>query len=101
VAAEAENTFQTIAENWIEFSSDKNEWSVNYHSQVERTLKLHVFPALGYKPIASIKYPELEGVLEQVWSEGHRRPARSVAVLNMTMDFGNISFCRSQARSGT
>ena len=81
LALESENTFQVIARKWIESASLKNQWSEKYHDQVERTLKLHVFPGIGSKPIASISYEHLEKMLDEVYAVGDRKPAATVAVL--------------------
>ena len=81
LALESENTFKVIATHWIESASDKNQWSEKYRDQVERTLKIHVFPKIGTKPIALISYQELESLLEHVYSVGDRKPARTVAIL--------------------
>ena len=80
-ALQAENTFRVIAEAWKDATSQKNQWSDSYLNQVERTLKLHAYPKLGDKPISSIKYAELEALLEHVYSKGDRKPARTVALL--------------------
>jgi integrase len=80
-ALAAENTFKVIAKAWIEDASKKKGWSETYDQQVRRTLKLHAYPSLGNKPISSITYPQLEGLLEQVYSTGDRKPARTVALL--------------------
>jgi integrase len=80
-ALAAENTFKVIAKAWIEDTSKKKGWSESYDQQVSRTLKLHAYPRLGDKPISSITYQQLEGLLEHVYSTGDRKPARTVALL--------------------
>jgi integrase len=79
-ALEAENTFKLIAEAWMKDASNSN-WSKTYRDQVERTLKLHVYPVLGAKPIAGITYRQLSSLLNEVYNKGDRKPAKTVAIL--------------------
>ena len=59
-----ENTFQAIAETWLE--RQKNEWSASNHKRVKSYLERDVFPILGGRDIASIEAPEIIPVIIHV-----------------------------------
>ena len=51
-AASAENTFQSVALEWL--AMKRGEWSAGHHTKSARAFERDVFPALGNLPIASI-----------------------------------------------
>lgn len=54
---EAENTFKAVAQEWIE--QNRDIWSENYTSKIEKGLALNVYPYIGSRPISKITPPEL------------------------------------------
>ena len=62
----AENTLQTIAEEWHENS--KHSWGEDYAAWILRALKADIFPWLGSRPIAAIEPPDLLQALRRVES---------------------------------
>jgi integrase len=51
-AASADNTFQAVAQEWLEMK--KKEWSAGHHVKSSRALERDIYPALGKLPIANI-----------------------------------------------
>ena len=51
-AASAENTFQSVTQEWL--AMKRGEWSAGHHTKSARAFERDVFPALGNLPIASI-----------------------------------------------
>lgn len=60
----ATNSFEAVTREWHE--RFKNQWSVNHAERLLRRLELDVFPAIGERPIAEIKAPEMLAVLRKV-----------------------------------
>lgn len=60
----ATNSFEAVTREWHE--RFKNQWSVNHAERLLRRLELDVFPAIGERPIAEIKPPEMLAVLRKV-----------------------------------
>jgi len=61
--AQAE-TFKTVTLEW--YGQKKADWSDNHAERILRRLELDIFPAIGDKPIADIRTPELVNLLERV-----------------------------------
>jgi integrase len=53
----AENTFKTVALEWIDLN--KERWSDGYTKKIEKILKKNVYPSLGRRPISKISTSEL------------------------------------------
>lgn len=63
-----ENTFQTIALEWLAKFSSK--WEPGYSEKVSRRLETNLFPWLGSRPIAEITAPELLVALRRIEARG-------------------------------
>jgi integrase len=62
------NTFETVALDWYEHN--KHRWTTRYSETMMFRLKRHIFPALGHRPAADIKAPELLTALRVVEKSG-------------------------------
>jgi len=60
----AANTFEAITREWHD--RFKPQWSVKHAEQILRRLENDVFPAIGNRPIAEIKAPEMLAVLRKI-----------------------------------
>lgn len=58
------NTLEAVAKEWHGVNYSK--WTPQHSAKVLRRLELHVFPALGGRPIAEIKPPELLAMLRKI-----------------------------------
>lgn len=58
------NTFEAIARLWHE--QEKPRWSDNHAGRLLKRLENDMFPAIGNRPITSIKTPEMEELLKRV-----------------------------------
>lgn len=58
------NTFEAITREWHD--RFKPQWSVKHAEQILRRLENDVFPAIGNRPIAEIKAPEMLAVLRKI-----------------------------------
>lgn len=67
-AHEAANSLQTVAEDWLTHQAGK--WSPVTLESIRASLKTHVFPQLGARPMASIKPRELRDVVQRVEAGG-------------------------------
>ncbi len=74
---ENENTFKTIATEWIDSTKIKKGWTAYYTKQVENVMNADVFPLLGNLPIRSITSAHMLSVLERI----EKRGANTVALL--------------------
>src|SRR5882672_9105810 len=73
--AENANTFQAIANEWIE--NKRARWSPYYAKQVERAMKADVFPFVGELPIKSVTAQHVLGIV----TRAEKRDAKVVALL--------------------
>ena len=64
----AQNTFQSIADEWCE--SRKHKWVTSYSEAMVERLKRHVFPKIGHRPIKDITAPEFLAVVRVVEKQG-------------------------------
>lgn len=60
----AENTFKAVAQEWLDVKKD--EWSEGYLEKNKRILEMHLYPALGNRPIKDITPPVLLDALRQI-----------------------------------
>jgi integrase len=74
---ENENTFKVIANEWMETTKNKKEWTPYYVKQVERVMNADVFPLVGKFAIRSISSAQMLSVLERI----EKRGAHTVALL--------------------
>ena len=72
-----ENTFQAIAEKWIDTKKPPAGSASNY-KRVDAYLKRDVYPVLGNRDIATIKAPEIIPVITNVSDRGAIDAARRV-----------------------
>jgi hypothetical protein len=49
------NTFNAVSEAWL--AENKPHWSADYHTQVERAFKKHLYPTLEDLPIRQVSAP--------------------------------------------
>jgi integrase len=75
VATQAANTFETLANEWIQ--KNKKKWSPYYLSQVRTILAADVFPEIGKLPIKSVGAAHLMGIMKDVEERG----APTIAIL--------------------
>lgn len=74
IIREHENTFQVIAEEWIE--RKRGGWSPYYNQQVLRSLAADVFPYIGNRPIRTITPHDMLTILDRITGRG----AETVAI---------------------
>ncbi|MBI4006144.1 MAG: tyrosine-type recombinase/integrase [Gammaproteobacteria bacterium] len=70
---ESANTFETVAQEWIE--QQRRQWTPDHAQRVMESLEHEVFPAIGKKPITDITAQEVLAVVRKV----ERRGALDVA----------------------
>jgi len=91
-ATEHENTFQAVAERWLEVR--KPTWSVVHAADVLRSLERDVFPAIGGLPLTSIDSPKVLELLNKVEQRGaietaHRLRQRISDIFVYAIAIGN------------
>ena len=69
-------TFEAMARAWLAHQVD--DWSPVHAVDVRTSLELHVFPAIGAKPLADIDAPTILRVLRQVEESGSIETARRI-----------------------
>lgn len=74
--ANAANTFERIARQWIE--NQRNQWTPDHADRVECSLEKEIFPELGSRPIRDITAPELLMALRKVEKRGALETAQRV-----------------------
>lgn len=77
----SETAFEPIAREWIKVRgrrSDGRPWTPAHKAAVVRTLEEDVFPHLGVRAIATIKAPEILGVLRRIENRGAHEVASRV-----------------------
>lgn len=60
----AATTFEAITRQW--YYQERHRWSDNHAQRLLRRLELDIFPAIGDRPLTSIKTPEMETILKRV-----------------------------------
>jgi integrase len=68
VSIKAENTFESIAREWIEHN--RNQWSKLYAADVTKRLENHIFQKLGHRPLADITPTDILDVLRVIEKSG-------------------------------
>lgn len=71
--AEAANTFETVAQEWL--AQKRGGWTPQYARQVERFLQVDVFPHIGVLPIRSVTAAHLLEILRCVEARGAKTGA--------------------------
>lgn len=74
-SAQAANTFEAVAREWIE--QQRDDWTPYYLNQVTTVLEEDVFKSIGGLPIREVKSAHLLSILKRV----EKRPAPTIAVL--------------------
>ncbi|MEZ5530733.1 MAG: tyrosine-type recombinase/integrase [Porticoccaceae bacterium] len=65
---ESVNTFQELANEWIE--KNKSKWSENYKRQIEINLRRYVFPSIGKLPIKSVESAHILVIVQKIEKQG-------------------------------
>jgi integrase len=66
--AEAANTFEAVAKEWIE--KKRANWSAGTCEQVETFLSINCYPAFGAKPVKNVTAHEILAVLKKMETRG-------------------------------
>lgn len=69
-------TFGEIVNIWLDGSREK--WAASYSARVETRMKCDILPALGRRPLGSIKPPDVLRVVKQIEDRGAPEMARRV-----------------------
>jgi len=64
----AANSFQAVAEEWIE--KKRNAWDPGHADQVAASLTNNAYSEIGHRPLAEIEAPELLAMLRKIESRG-------------------------------
>jgi len=94
------NSFQKIAIEW--YKRQTNHWTEKHSIDVYNSLKFHVFPYLGNKPIALITKQEVISILRKLETEGKYETCYRVRQrLEAVFEFAEISeYCESNPAGG-
>lgn len=65
---EAINTLKAVALDWLKHQSDR--WGTEQKGRILASLEADIFPALGEKPLASIKTGEVMNAIKKIESRG-------------------------------
>ena len=68
VLAATENSFESVAREWLE--KQIHTWVSSHAKDVQRRLEVNAFPLLGRRPIAQIDAPELLAVARKIEERG-------------------------------
>ena len=71
-----ENSFQSIAEEWIE--KQRERWTGNHATSVYRSLVKNIFPYIGDQPVEEVTPPMLVKVMERMENRDALEGARKV-----------------------
>lgn len=72
-AASPENSFQAVANEWIE--KFKHMWTESHYKNIAGRLQRDLFPWIGNRPIGEITAPELLMVLRKIEARGYLESA--------------------------
>lgn len=72
----AENTLQAVAKEW--YDTNLKKWTDRHADRLWRRLEIHLFPALGKRPVSEISSLELLEVLRKVEKAGTVETAHRV-----------------------
>lgn len=75
-AEDAKRTVRVVTEEWLE--SYRPGWSIKHAHQNYQSLRDHVYPLLGSRPIRSIGTADILSVLQSLLTEGKAETARRV-----------------------
>lgn len=67
-AAQAENSFETVAREW--YAKQRESWNESHGTRILRRLERDVFPWIGGKPIADVTAPDLLSVARRIEKRG-------------------------------
>lgn len=92
--AKAGPTFEQIARDWLQIKRGQLQ-NTKHKIQLENTLAVHVYPAIGALPVERLKRVDLVAVVKAVAARGTLETARRVAgrigmVLNHAQDCGHL-----------
>jgi integrase len=76
VFAQAKNSFESVAREWIE--QNRGTWASNHTKTIELRLKNDVYSFVGKKPIAAITPPELITLLRRIEARAANETAHRV-----------------------
>ena len=71
-----ENSFQTVAEQWL--AKRAKLWSSKTHADCEARLKAYIYPQFGHKPITTIEAPDILDALQKIEARGTHELAHRV-----------------------
>ncbi|MDG1286357.1 MAG: integrase arm-type DNA-binding domain-containing protein [Rickettsiales bacterium] len=99
----ADNTFEAIAREWHKLNTKR--WTEGHASKILRRLELHLFPAIGQRPITEIKTPEVLHLIRQVEKRGTTEVTKRISQLaNSTFTYaiqtGRAEYNPAQALRG-
>jgi len=75
-ADDARRTVRVVAEEWLE--SYGSSWSIKHAHQNHQSLRDHVYPVIGSRPIRTIGTADILGILQALLVEGKAETARRV-----------------------
>jgi integrase len=75
VAANAEITFKSVAEDWI--AQEKADWTAGYCGQIEAIFRDDVYPEIGHLPVNAISSLQVLDLLRKIEARG----ASTIALL--------------------
>jgi len=62
------NTFKAVAEEWL--AKQRPRWTPGHAERVKRSIEADLYPALGGRPIAELRAPELLAALRRIETRG-------------------------------
>ena len=68
VKHQAANTFRAVAAEWLE--KQRGRWTAAHALRVKRSIEADLYPALGDRPIAELRPPELLAALRKIEDRG-------------------------------
>ncbi len=77
--ARSDRLFEAVSEEWITFKQDAGKWGSKQQKKVTGIVRNHLQPAIGKRPIAEIRSPELLTVLQSIQSKGNAKLAQQFA----------------------
>lgn len=87
-AREIENTFQVIANSWIEFRRTKERFSESYEKSITAILKNYLLPSFGHLPLSSITALQAIKFFEPLQSSGKLRTLHdAIKILNLITNY--------------
>jgi integrase len=93
--AAADNTFKTVALEWIERMEGR--WTAHHAADVRRSLEQEAFPAIGLRPVAEITPSEVIDCLRAIEKRGaievaHRTSQRIATVFRYAVNTERATF---------